>query len=406
MTGIAPEVTYNPFEPGFTDDPYPAYAALREQAPVHQSPFGIWLLFRYDDVRRLLRDQTLSVEDANARPNAMSEMVREVAGDRADRGSFAMLNRDAPDHTRLRRLVSKVFTPRAVERLRPRIDALVHETLDQAAARGEMDVIADLAFPLPFTVISEMLGMPEVDHERLRTWSGLLVRTLEPINDPDVVRAIGEAGDAMRDLLTGVVAQKRRRPADDLLSALIAAEDQGDVLSDEELLDQVMLLYIAGHETTVNLIGNGTLALLRHPDQLALLRGDRALVRAAVDELLRFDSPVQMSRRITTADIEVGGHTIEAGSFVALVLASANRDASRWGPTADSVDLRRAGADEHLSFGGGSHHCLGASLARLEGAAALDGLVRRFDRIELAAAPEWNGRINLRGLGHLQVAVS
>jgi cytochrome P450 len=405
MTDVAPEVTYDPFEPGFTDDPYPAYAALREHDPVHHSPFGIWLLFRYDDVRRLLRDTTLSVEDANARPNPMSEMVREVAGDRADRGSYAMLNRDAPDHTRLRRLVSKVFTPRAVERLRPRVDALVHAALDRAAASGGMDVIADLAFPLPFTVISEMLGMPEVDHERLRSWSGLLVRTLEPINDPDVVRAIGEAGDAMRDLLAGAVADKRRRPADDLLSALIAAEDQGDVLSDEELLDQVMLLYIAGHETTVNLIGNGTLALLTHPDQLEMLRADRSLVRTAVDELLRFDSPVQMSRRITTTDIQVAGRTIEAGSFVALVLASANRDTAHWGPDAAALDLRRADADEHVSFGGGSHHCLGASLARLEAAAALDGLVRRFHHLELSAPPVWNGRINLRGLDHLHVEV-
>jgi cytochrome P450 len=405
VTGVEPAVSYNPFEPGFVEDPYSRYAELREHDPVHHSPLGIWLLFRYDDVRRFLRDSSLSVEDANARPNEMSEMVREIAGDRADRGSFAMLNRDAPDHTRLRRLVAKVFTPRAVERLRPRVEALVHESLDRAAASGRIDVIADLAFPLPFTIISEMLGMPEVDHERLRTWSGLLVRTLEPIVDPELVRAIGEAGDAMRDLLADVVDQKRRAPADDLLSALIAAEDEGDVLSDDELLDQVMLLYIAGHETTVNLIGNGTLALLCHPDQLELLRGDRSLMRATVDELLRFDSPVQMSRRITTADIEVAGRTIEAGSFVALVLASANRDEQRWGPTADQLDLHRPGADEHLSFGGGSHHCLGASLARLEAAAALDGLVRRFDRLELAAEPVWNGRINLRGLDRLQLEV-
>ena len=403
MTGLAPDVAYNPFEPGFTDDPYPAYAALREHDPVHQSPFGIWLLFRYDDVRCLLRDTTLSVEDANAKPNAMSEMIREIAGDRADRGSYAMLNRDAPDHTRLRRLVSKVFTPRAVERLRPRIDALVHESLDQAAARGEMDVIADLAFPLPFTVISEMLGMPEVDHELLRTWSGLLVRTLEPINDPDVVRDIGEAGDAMRDLLTTVVAQKRQAPAGDLLSALIAAEDDGDVLSDEELLDQVMLLYIAGHETTVNLIGNGMLALLRNPEQLEGLRGDPSLVRAAVDELLRFDSPVQRTARITNAEVELGGKVLPKGAFVVAAIGAANRDPAHFADP-DRLDVARAD-NRHIAFGFGIHFCLGAPLARVEGQIALQSLLRRMPRLRLAGPePEWRESSTLRGLKALPVA--
>jgi cytochrome P450 len=405
MTDTDASVVYNPFEPGFAIDPYPHYAALREQDPVHETPLGFWLLFAYDDVRRFLRDSTLSVEDRNARPGPMQELFHEIAGDGAERGDSAMLNRDPPDHTRLRRLVSKVFTPRSVERLRPRIEGLVGDGLDRAEARGEMDLIADLAFPLPFTVISEMLGMPDVDHDRLRQWSGLLVRTLEPVVDPDIIRGIAEAGDAMAELVSGIIAAKREEPADDLLSALIAAEDQGDALSDGELLDQVILLYIAGHETTVNLIGNGALALLRHRSQFERLHRAPGLAKNAVDELLRFDSPVQMSRRITTADVEVGGRSIEAGTFVALVLASANRDAARWGPGADQLDLGRVDAHDHLSFGGGSHHCLGAALARLEAEIAIGELVRRFPRLDLAGDPQWNGRINLRGMDHLPVTL-
>jgi cytochrome P450 len=404
MADAAAEVAYNPFEPGFAANPYPQYEALRDHDPVHQSPLGIWILFRYDDVRRFLRDHSLSVEDRNARPGPMDELRRELLGDRVERGNHAMLNRDPPAHTRLRRLVSKVFTPRAVERLRPRIETLVDEALDRAEDQGGFDLIAELAFPLPFVVISEMLGMPEVDRDQLRGWSGTLVRALEPMSEPEVMLAIAEAGDNMRELVGGIIDDKRSAPADDLLSALIAAEDQGDVLSDEELLDQVMLLYIAGHETTVNLIGNGTLALLHHRSELARLQDDPGLARRAVDELLRYDSPVQMSRRITLADIEVGGRTIEAGTFVGLMLASANRDRGHWGDDADVVRLDRRDADQHLSFGGGAHHCLGAALARLEGEVAIGGLVRRFPRLDLAGEPTWNGRINLRGLDRLPLS--
>jgi cytochrome P450 len=386
MTSTPPaDLVYNPFEPGFAADPYPQYARMRSEHPVHESPFGPWLLFGYDDVLRVLRNPGMSVEDRNASPGPMDEAIRDILGDRVDRGNNAMLNRDAPDHTRLRRLVSKVFTPRAVERLRPRIEELVNNSLDTAETRGELDIIADLAFPLPFTVISEMLGTPDVDRDRLREWSGLLVRTLEPLPDLELLPRIAEAGDNLRDLISNMIDAKRAAPADDLLSALIAAEDEGDVLSDEELLDQVMLLYIAGHETTVNLIGNGTLALLRDRAQLDRLAGDPDLARPAVDEL------------------EVGGRTIEPGNFVVLVLASANRDPAHWGNDADRVDLRRPDAADHVSFGGGAHHCLGAALARLEGEVALGSLIRRFPRLELAGEPEWNGRLNLRGLERLPV---
>jgi cytochrome P450 len=402
----ATEVAFNPFEPGFTDDPYPQWAALREHDPVHRTPLEFWLLLRHDDVLRFVRDPGTSVEDRNARPTAVDELIRETVGERAERGNAAMLNRDPPDHTRLRRLVSKAFTPRVIERLRPRIQQLVDETLDRVAPTGEMELVSDLAFPLPFAVISEMLGMPESDSAQLREWSGTLVRSLEPINDPELVKRIAAAGDAMHDFTADVIAWKREQPADDLLSALLAAEEHGDVLSDEELIDQVMLLYIAGHETTVNLIGNGVLALLRHRSQLERLRGDPSLDANAVEELLRYDPPVQMTRRITLEDVEVGGKVIPAGTFVACVIASANRDADRWGPDADRLDLGRADASGHLAFGGGAHYCLGAALARLEGQVAVGSLVRRFPGLEQDGEAVWNGRMNLRGLDRLPLRLA
>src|SRR6266550_1613332 len=358
-------VTYNPFEPGFTADPYPQYAAMRASDAVHLTPLEFWVLFAYEDIARFLKDPTLSVEDANARPTAIDQMIIDAVGDRADRGSHTMLNLDPPDHTRLRKLVTKAFTPRVVENLRPRVQALVDEMLDKAEARGEMDLIADFAFPLPFAVISEMLGVPPTDGDRLRAWSGLIVRSLEPIVDTNLAIAIADASDHMYEYVGKMIERKRKEPADDLLSALIAAEEQGDVLSDDELQEQVLLLYVAGHETTVNLIGNGTLALLRSRDQLDRLRADPAHMSNAIEELLRFDSPVQMSRRITLKDVEVGGRVIEKGSFCGLVLASANRDPAHWGANADDLDVSRPDAHQHLSFGGGAHYCLGASLARV-----------------------------------------
>jgi cytochrome P450 len=250
-----------------------------------------------------------------------------------------------------------------------------------------------------------MLGMPEADRDQLREWSSIIVRTLEPLFDLDLIRRIADAGEQMRGFVQEAIDWKRANPADDLLSALVAAEDDGDVLSDDELLEQVMLLYIAGHETTVNLIGNGVLALLRHPDQLARLRDDPDLTANAVEELLRYDSPVQMSRRITLRDIDLDGKRIAAGTFVALSLASSNRDPVHWGPTADTVDVARPTAHEHNSFGGGAHYCLGAALARMEGQVAIGSLVRRFPELEMTGEPVWNGRINLRGLDRLPLRV-
>lgn len=392
-------VAYNPFQPGFTNDPYPHYRELREADPVHHSEMGVWILTRYRDVFALLRNPSLSVEDRNAAPTPMMEMAREAMGDREQMGTRSILNLDPPDHTRLRRLVSKAFTPRMVDQLRPRVEELVDAALGRAGQ--EWDLIDGLAFPLPFQVISELLGTPDTDTVQLREWSGTVVRGLEPVMDPEVLKAIAAAGDNIFGLVSEIIEWKRAHPGHDLLTALLEAEEDGDKLTPEELAEQVALLYIAGHETTVNLIGNGTLALLRHRPELARLTAEPELDGRVADELLRYDSPVQNTRRITLQDIDVDGRTIEAGAFVVLGLAASNRDPEKWGDTAETVDLDREGAGQHVSFGGGHHFCLGSHLARLEGEVAITRLVRRFPALDLAGEPDWNGRINLRGLCRL-----
>lgn len=404
------ELFFNPLEAGYVEDPYPHLAEMREHDPVHLTLVNQWVVFRYDDAFRLLRDPNTSVNDSSIevhddeRVAAFEAIAEEV--DVELRESTSILNVDPPDHTRLRRLVSKAFTPSTIEGLRPLVQQLVDDTLDRIAERGSSDVVADLAFPLPFDVISEMLGMPESDKDQIAAWSGAIVRTIDPMISEDQIRDALVAQQAMDAHIDAVIAWKREHPADDLLTAMIDAEEDGDKLSSIELRDQVSLLFIAGHETTVNLIGTGIYELLRHPDQLALLRDDPSLDAAAVDELLRFVSPVQFSRRITLTDVEFGGKVIPKGMFVLAGLASANRDPDRWGPTADELDLRRAGAGQHLSFGSGSHFCLGASLAKLEAQIAIGSFVRRFPDAALAGDVRWNGRINLRGLDHLPVVTS
>jgi cytochrome P450 len=396
---------FDPFAPGFTDDPYPQYATLRAGAPVHHHPLGFWLLTRYEDVSFLLRATDMSVEDRNVTDATIVELRQQMYPDEANQTDQSMLDRDPPDHTRLRKLVSKAFTPRSVRALEPRITELVDGMLDEAARQGQVDLVDALAFPLPFAVIAEMLGTPPADHERIRQLSGTVVRSLEPVNDPELVRAIAAADSELVEIAAEMIAWKRRNPADDLLTALINAEDGGDVLNDDELIAQTLLLYIAGHETTVNLISGGTLALLRHPDQLARLRENPDLAGNAVEELLRYDSPVQASRRVTLQPVTIGGHEVPAGAFVMASLGSANRDESYWGADAAELRLDRENARQHVSFGAGPHHCLGASLARLEATIALSHLVTRFPGLAMDGEVIWNGRINLRGPARLPVSL-
>ena len=405
MSQTLPPPLFDPFAPGFTDDPYPQYAALRAAAPVYRHPLGFWLLTCYEDVSWLLR-ASLSVEDRNIAASPLLELREQMYGEEAARPrGVSMLDRDPPDHTRLRRLVSKAFTPRAVQALRPRIAGLVDSMLDAAEREGRVDLVDALAFPLPFAVIAEMLGTPPADHERIRHLTGMVVRSLEPVADPAVASAIAAADSELTAIAASMIAWKRANPADDLLTALVNAEDDGDVLDDDELIAQTLLLYIAGHETTVNLITGGTLALLRHTAQLALLKDDPALIANAVEELLRYDSPVQASRRITLEPVSLAGVTIPAGAFVMASLGSATRDEGFWGPDAAELRLGRENARQHVSFGAGPHHCLGASLARLEASIALARLTARFPGLALDGQVTWNGRINLRGPAHLPVSL-
>ncbi len=412
MADVADEVPvfFNPLDPDYLVDPYPQLQELRERDPVHQSPLGILMLFRYDDVFRVLRDPTMSVSDANIasdlismREQMLEPILAEYGEEDRSRGDRTILNLDPPDHTRIRKLMSQAFTVRRIEQLRDRVQEMVDEALDGVTGQGEFDVVDTLAFPLPFQVISELLGMPEGRRDEIRGWSHAVTKTLDPILSEEDIRTALDAGRSMREYLDEVVAWKRANPADDLFTGLIEAEEGGVGLSTEELLDQIVLLFIAGHETTVNLIGNGTLALLRNRAELERWRDDPSLDATAVDELLRYDPPVQLSRRIAMVDYEIGGVTISPGTVIMTSLASANRDPDKWGPTAAEVDVGREIVSQHVSFGSGIHFCLGAALARLEGQIAVGSLIRRFPDLELAGDPVPNGRITLRGLDHLPV---
>jgi pimeloyl-[acyl-carrier protein] synthase len=391
-------LTYNPFLPEVREDPYPQYQALREADPVHRSPFlNMWVLTRYEDVALVLRDQRFSADRTKWEGFQALEGFQPVR---------SLLSLDPPDHTRLRTLVTKAFTPRVVEQLRPQAQVIVDEALDRAASHGEMELIEDLAYPLPVAVIAGMLGVPRDDWPRFREWSRVLVSSLDPVAlpDSDQITAVRAAEDALFEYLSGVVAERRREPRDDLISALIAVEERGDVLNERELLVMLNLLLVAGHETTVNLIGNGMLALLRNPEQLALLRRRPELLESAVEELLRFDSPVQLTGRIAAEACEVGGQQIGRGQLVLTLLGAANRDPQQF-PDPDRLDLTRS-PNQHFSFGRGIHFCLGAPLARLEGRIAISSLVSRFGELTQVGEAVRSQTITLRGLTRLPLAVT
>ena len=396
------QAVWDPFAPGYTDDPYPHIGALRDADAPPEHPIGLYVLWRYDDVSALLA-AGMSVEERSLAPDSPMRGLIPEDPDSAPRGGTSMLDRDPPDHTRLRRLVQRAFTPRAVAALEPMIGELVDEALDRLVASPSPELVSELAFPLPFAVITRMLGMPDGDTERIRELSGMLVRSLEPVPDASVAQEIIAADDEMIRIVLDAIAWKRRNPADDLLTALIAARHEGDALTEEELVAQVILLYVAGHETTVNLISGGTLALLNHPDQYQRLRQDPSLIPNAVEEMLRYDSPVQMTRRVTTEAWSVRGREIPAGSFVIGYIAAANRDPLHFGPDADRLVVDRPTARDHLSFSTGVHHCLGSALARLEARVAFERLTQRFPDLALAGPVQWNGRVNLRGPATLPV---
>jgi cytochrome P450 len=316
-----------------------------------------------------------------------------------------MLFLDPPDHDRLRRLANKAFTPRAVERLVPRIHEVVAELLDRAEELGEFDVVADVAYPLPVTVISEMLGVPEGDRDALRRWSLDLIYTLDPMLSVETLARAQRAGAEFRAYLRDLIADRRAHLGDDLLSGLIQAEDEGRQLTPQELVATCVLLLVAGHETTSSFIGNGMLALLRDPGQYARLHDDPGLMRSAGEELLRFDSPVQLTGRLVLRDTEIAGQRVEAGQDVVALVGAANRDPEAFDEP-DRLDLGRPD-NRHLAFGGGIHFCLGAPLARVEGGTAIASLVGRFGSLELVdPEPAWRDTVTLRALRSLPVAAS
>ncbi len=386
----------DPMAPGFLDDPSIQLAALREDAPCHWSDaMHSWVVLQYDDVHRLMRDRTLLGSVTTLDPPDVEPRRR---------GAKMMIRRDGADHLRLRRLVSRVFTPKAISRWGERAEEIVAGLLDGLADRDVFDVMDEYALIVPAQIISEMLAMPTEDMDQLREWSHTLTPGLDPFITEAEEAAAEEAGRAMTKYVEQVVADRRDKPGDDILTALLQAEDAGEVLDDEEVIAQILLLYIAGHETTRNLIGNGLVHLFRFPDQLDRLRADPALDANAIEEVLRFESPAQLTRRLAFADIEVAGVTIPARSHVTLYLTSANHDPRKWGPTADLLDVARPGANEHTSFGGGPHFCLGNALARLEARIALPALIRRFPRLApVDDTPHWERRMVLRGLSELSV---
>jgi cytochrome P450 len=390
----------DPFLPEFRADPYPLYRKLRELDPIHRSPAGAWILTRHADATAVLRDPRFS-----SNPSHLGGDRPQVGPRRVD--TKVLLFLDPPDHTRLRALVSKAFTPGVVRRLRPRIEELVAELLDQAERRGSLELIADFAYPLPVAVICELLGVPAGDRALFGSWSSDASRLLD--RDIDLDEAAVERGGAaiagFTEYFGGLIQQRRAEPGDDLLSGLIAAEEDGERLTWEELFATIILLYLAGHETTVNLLGNGALALLRHPGQLERLRGDPALGLSAVEELLRYDSPVHVTARIATTDLQVGGVRIGAGEQVVVLVAAANHDPEVFADP-DGLDVARPD-NRHLSFSAGMHYCLGAALARLEGEVAFNALLRRFPRLALAdPEPQLREHFVLRGLRSLDLRIA
>lgn len=399
-------VAFDPFEPGFVASPYEQYARLRAEDPVHRSELlEGWLLTRHDDVVGVLRDPTVSVEMDNATPTALVALQRERAA-RTGRPSNTLVLRDDPDHQRLRRLMQAPFGARPVAGLRDLVERRVDEMLAGPASRGAMDVIGDFAYPLPVAVFNEMLGLPGEDAPRVRAWIAAVARMLDPVIDDEEHARLTAEMDEMYEYVAGQIDAKRADPADDVLTALVLAEDGGDRMDREELVAQVVTLYVAGHEPTMALIGNGLLALLRQPDQLARLRDDPGLVPNAVHELLRYDGPNQFVRRIALRPLELGGRTIGAGDVIYLGVGAANRDPARWGPDADRVRVDRPDAPQHVQFGQGIHHCLGAHLARLQAEVALGALVARLDDVALAGDPVWSERMVLRSLQALPVTFS
>lgn len=396
------------FGPELLANPYPFYQKLRSSKPVAWfDAINGWVLTRHADISAVLRDTRFSSKRFARGLERESLRGNEALAQMFEARTKAMLSTDAPTHTRLRSLVSKAFTPRAVEALRPKIAELVDTMLSEAQARGSIDIMRDIAGPLPVYVIAVMLGIPHEDRDRFKHWSDAIAAAanlVQGLSDETLIRS-AVAYQELTEYFRALVGRMRAGQGEGVLAAMAAAEEQGDRLTEAELYANAVLLLNAGHETTTNLIGNGTLALLQHPDQWKRLAEKPELIEDGVEELLRYDSPVQFTSRSALEDLEIGGQKIAAGQIVMVLLGAANRDPEAF-PDPDRLDLSRAEARHHVAFGQGPHYCLGAPLARLEGEEVFKALVRRFPGLRLEGeTPTYRSNFNLRGLVSLPVAV-
>ena len=386
---------------GFYEDPFPTYHALRRWDPVHRDPDGSYFLTRYDDVVAVYQDHRRFSSDKRVE---FAPKFRDTP--LYEHHTTSVVFRDPPDHTRIRKLFAPAFTPKALAALEPRVVRLVDSLLDAAAARGGMDVVEDFAAALPIQLIGDMLGVPADERGPLRGWSLAILGALEPEPGDERLQAGNRAVEEFKAYLRRLIGERRRRPGNDpgeILSALLAAEDAGDRLTEIELLHQCIFLLNAGHETTTNLIANAVAALLEHPHEWARLRADPALLPSAVEEFLRYQSPNQLGNRRVVAEVEVGGVRMPEGTLVTLGIGAANRDPAQF-PDPDRLDLGRA-PNRHLAFITGIHACAGMWLARMEGRVAIGRLVERFERLRVTAPPVRAPRARFRVVSSFPVLI-
>ncbi len=388
----------------FNQNPYPVYHQMRKEAPVYWSDaWGCWLLTRYEDIAWSLQDyQTFTSLGRLTASMELPEPLWEKVEPLVRHYSQGLINVDPPDHTRMRKLVHMAFTPRAIRKMRTYIEGIVERLIDEQIERGEMDVIWDFSYPLPVTVIAEMMGIPLEDHPKFKAWSGEIVAFMAtPKPSPEILLKSQDSLLAMQQYFRDIYAKRRLEPADDLITALVRAELEGDKLSEEEMVSSCVTILIGGHETTTYLIANGMYALLQHPDQLRLLRDNPDLDASATEEFLRYEGPFQRNRRIATRDVKIGDMKIKKDQLIMQFLGAANRDPSQFA-NPDALDVTRS-PNKHLAFGYGPHFCLGAPLARLEAPVALRALLRKLQHIRLVHDDlEWNSAL-FRGLKSLPI---
>jgi cytochrome P450 len=396
---------FDPLSPEFKRDPYPVYAVLREETPIfYHDTMRFWFVSRHEDVSALLRDRRFgrSIEHIMSREEAGLPPRNPAYASFHKLGAHSMFDKEPPDHTRLRSLVHKVFTPRRVELLRGKIEAISNDLIDRALPKGRMDLLEDFAVPIPVTVIAELLGISESDRHHLRPWSNDIVALYELNHTPEQAARAIAAAEEFSDYLRNLARLRKREPQDDLITALATVEEAGDVLTEDELISTCVLLLNAGHEATVNVVGNGMLALFKNPQQFHLLRDQPEHLATAIEELMRYDTPLQLFRRWVLEDVIYKGVAFKRGQEIALLFGAANRDPLVFAQP-DQLDITRK-ENPHISFSLGIHYCLGAPLARLELQTALSTLLRRLPNLRLEVEPEYRDGYVIRGLKDLIVA--